>query len=707
MTRTERKGTKHTINNRNMTHTLRKAAVAVAMLCLCATTWAAQRLMAPATTSTNAQQHELRSPDGQLRVSMNIDKDGLTWRLEKNGQTVMLPSRIGLVVDGKEAIQGKARETECRQVNQSFATEFYKKAYVVDNYATLTLRFAKASVEFRAYDDGAAYRILWQGKQARVDSEQAQFCFSGDPKAFIPYVNDNRSGERYCYSFESYYDETALSAMYRDSLAITPLAVCLDGGRKAIVMDCGVEDYPCMMLVRDESTARTSGSELLKAVFAPLPLEETVGGFDRLNLVPTKRADYIARIGARQQLPWRAVVVTDRDADILDCDMAQRLAPPCRVKDTSWIKPGKVAWDWWNNTNLTGVDFASGMNTDTYLYYIDFAARNHLEYIIIDEGWSGKESLMEDLSDAIDLDRLIAHGQQKGVGIILWSSWRNLIGNRPTDGYDQAEAVMSHYARRGVKGFKVDFFDRDDQEVIASAYRLADCAARNHLLLDLHGLKPFGIQRAFPNVVNFEGVKGLENSKWEPRVGDGPLHNQPRYDVTAPYLRMLCGPMDYTPGAMTNAMRNNFFGNNDNPMSQGTRVHQMAMYTLFEAPLQMLADSPSAYEREQECTDFIAQVPTTFDETVAIDGQLGEYAVVARRKGTTWYVAAMTDWTPRQLTISLSFLGSGTHKASIFADGVNAMKDARDYRHTTQTVTATDQLRVSLSSGGGWTAIIR
>ncbi|MCR4852988.1 MAG: glycoside hydrolase family 97 protein [Prevotella sp.] len=676
---------------------MKKIAGVLTMLCLCLTTWATNWI----------QTHELSSPNGQLKVKMTSSSNGLSWCIEKGGQTVMLPSQIGLVVNGKEAILGKARKVQCQEVNQSFATPFYKKARVDDHYATLTLRFGKANVEFRAYDDGAAYRILWTGKATNIDNEQAQFCFEGDPKAFVPYVNDNRAGERYCYSFESYYDEVNLSAMHRDSLAISPLAICLANGRKAIVMDCGVENYPGMMLVRDASASRTPGSECLNAVFAPYPLQQEVGGFDRLNLVPTQRASYIARINACQSLPWRVVVVTDRDADILNCDMAQRLAPACRVKDTSWIRPGKVAWDWWNNTNLTGVDFASGMNTDTYQYYIDFASKNHLEYIIIDEGWSGKESLMEDLSPVIDLDRLIAYGKQKGVGIILWSSWRNLIGNRPADGYDVAETVMSHYAKRGVKGFKVDFFDRDDQEVIASAYRLADIGAKHHLMLDFHGLKPFGIQRAYPNVVNFEGVKGLENSKWEPRVGDGPLHNQPRYDVTAPYLRMLCGPMDYTPGAMTNAMKNNFFGNNDNPMSQGTRVHQMAMYTMFEAPLQMLADSPSAYEREQECTDFIAQVPTTFDETIAIDGQLGEYTIVARRKGDTWFVAAMTDWTPREFTINLSFLGEGNHEASIFADGTNAMKDARDYRHTTKTVTASDQLHIKLSSGGGWTAIIK
>ena len=646
----------------------------------------------------SAGNYEVSSPNGKVKVTITTD-EGVKWSVDYDGRQVLLPSAIDIrLSQGRKTYGlGKVGKVARHAVNGSFMNPFYKKLNISDAYGQLLMYTTeKFTIEVRAYDDGAAYRLISSNKKPlTVTDETVEFCFGDDYQAFVPYVNDNRGGERYCYSFESYYDEVPLSKMYPDSLAITPLAVCLPDGMKAIVMDAGVENYPGMMLKKGEGN-------VLKA-----PLEQEIGGYDRLNLVPTKRADYIAKFVKQQSLPWRAVVITERDADILNCDMAQRLAPACRIADTSWIKPGKVAWDWWNNCNITGVDFLSGMNTDTYLYYIDFAAKNRVEYIIIDEGWSGKESLMEGLSPDIDLKRLIAYGKEKGVGIILWSSWRNLIGSNPLGGIAATEAVMKHYADMGIKGFKVDFFDRDDQQVIASAYQVAQCAAKYHLYLDYHGLKPFGIQRAYPNIFNFEGVKGLENSKWEPRVGDGPLHNQPRYDVTAPYLRMLAGPMDYTPGAMMNAMKDSFFGNNDHPMSQGTRVHQMAMYTTFEAPLQMMADSPTKYMQNQECTDFIAQIPTTFDETVALDGQLGEYTVIARRKGSVWYVAAMTDWTARDLTISLDFIGEGQHTADIFADGVNAHKEATDYKHTQQTVTNKDRLAVHLSSGGGWTAIIR
>ena len=650
-----------------------------------------------------AKVERVTSPNKNLEIVVTSDGSNLTWEVNNGTVAVLEPSAIQAVVDGKPIISGQGSVARRQQVKSAFVTPVYRKKEVTDEYGLLVMKFAGGNtVEFRAYDDGAAYRICLGGKKAsRVDSETVEFRFADNYQAFIPYVNDLRGGERYSFSFESYYDEQRLQRMFVDSLAITPLSVSLPEGRKAVVMDCGVEDYPGMMLKKGEGNS-------LVAEFAPYVLEQGVLGRG-LNMIATKRAPYIAQINGPRTLPWRAVVVTQNDAQLLDCDMAMRLAPAQRINDTSWIKPGKVAWDWWNNTNVWGVDFESGMNTATYKYYIDFAQKNHLEYIIIDEGWSGRESLIDDLNPAINLQELVQYANSRGVGIILWSSWRNMIGNDALDGQAAMERYMQHYQNMGIKGFKVDFFDRDDQQVIRSAYRMAECGARHHLLLDYHGLKPMGVNRAYPNVLNFEGVKGLENSKWEPRVGDGPQHDQPRYDVSIPYLRMLCGPLDYTPGAMDNATRDNFFGNNNHPMSQGTRCHQVAMYVVFDAPLQMLADSPTKYMREQETTEFIRSIPTTFDETRALCGELGEYVAIARRKGSTWYVGAMTNWTPRTLVFDLSFLGGGSHQACIMADGVNAMngKEAMDYKYSQMTVSATGRLTVKLAPGGGWAAIIK
>lgn len=620
-----------------------------------------------AATAAWAKDYQVSSPDGLLTVIVHAGQDRLTWEVRHGSTTILTPSEIG--INGTLAkLNGK--------------TEGH----------TVTVRNQQYSVEFRADDDAAAYRITVNGKKPlTIDSETAEFNFADDYQAFVPYVNDNRSGERYCYSFESYYDEQPLSKMFTDSLAINPLAVRLPEGKLAVVADMGAVDYPGMFLLKN-------GAHGLKAAFAPYPTEETIGGHARLNLIPTRRASYIAK-DVKGALPWRIVLVTRQDRQLLTAQLPERFGPQCQIADTSWIKPGKVAWDWWNATMLTGVPFRAGMNTDTYRYYIDFAAKNHLEYIIIDEGWSTDESLRSDLNPDIDLLSLLPYAQKKGVGIILWSSWRNCINNTEED--------FKYYASLGVKGFKVDFFDRDDQAVMRSAWQIAQCAARHHLLLDYHGYRPTGIQKAWPNIVNFEGVKGLENSKWEPRSGDGPLHNQPRYDVSIPYLRQLVGPLDYTPGAMNNATRAQFFGNNDHPMSQGTRAHQVAMYTIFDAPLQMLADSPSKYIKEQETTNFISKIPTTWDEVVPLDGRLGQYVAVAKRKGNTWYVAAMTDWTPRQLTISLSMLGSGQHQAEVFADGVNADRDATDYQLSTLNVAQGDSITIRLAPAGGWSAIIK
>lgn len=655
----------------------------------------------------SAKVYTVQSLLGDMVVNINVDKS-ITWDITKGKTLVLKPSVISLQTDRQTfGVNPKVRKVTVHN---------YKND---DNggYQQLLLSCNGYDVEFRVYLNAAAYRIIPKKMINKVVNETSEYRFAGDYQSFVPYVNDNREGERWCYSFESYYDEAPLSKMYQDSLAITPLAVCLPEGKKAVVMESDVENYPGMYLLKGTSTtaastasaSHASSAYSLHAAFPPYPLKEEIGGYNRLNLVPTERANYIAEKVTR--LPWRIVLVTDEDKQLVGNDIAKLLGPQCRIKDTSWIKPGKVAWDWWNNTNITGVDFRAGINTETYKYFVDFAKKNGLEYIIIDEGWSDPEDLLI-FSDKMDMAGIIDYAKQNGVGVILWSSWRNLIQR----GHEKMEEIMKHYGDMGVKGFKVDFFDRDDQKTINSVYEVAECAAKHHLLLDLHGMRPFGVQFAYPNIVNFEGVKGLENSKWEPRVGDGPLHDQPRYDVTIPFLRALPGSFDYTPGAMVNAVRSQFFGNNDHPMSQGTRVHQMAMYTIFDAPLQMLADSPTKYMQNQECTDFIAQIPTVYDQVVPLDGKLGEYVVVAKRKGARWYIAAMNNWQARDLTVDLSLLMKMNEKtnkleklngrANIFADGINADREATDYKHTYQQVTNSDKLQIHLAPGGGWTAIV-
>jgi alpha-glucosidase len=624
--------------------------------------------------------YQVKSPDG--KISITVNPGAVTkWWVKHEDTEIITPSVISMTLDNGEVL-GKntvIRKMSAVAINQVINTPIYKKDKVQDNCNQLTLTFkGDYGLIFRAYNDGVAYRFFTQKKgEITIINEEANFNFRDDDKAFLPFVNDYRNKDKFNVSFEAHYDNLSLSAIKKDTLAFLPVLVDVGNPKKAVILEADLQDYPGMFVTHEDGNN-------LHGVFAPYPTEETV---TPLNYVVNKRADYIAKTSGTRSFPWRVVVVSTEDKQLANNDMMQRLAEPSRLRDLSWIKPGKVAWDWWNDWNISHVDFKAGINVPTYKYYIDFAAANKLEYIIIDEGWSDDHDLN---NSKLDIQSIVDYGKQKNVGVILWSTWYAITRD--------ADGLFAKFSQMGVKGFKIDFIDRDDQKMVSSLYELAKKAAEHHLLVDYHGMyKPSGLLRTYPNVINCEGVKGLENMKWG-------TDNQPGYDVSIPFIRMMSGPMDYTPGAMRNASKDAFRAVNSNPMSQGTRCHQLAMYTVFEAPLQMLSDNPTIYMREQESTNFIAAIPTTFDETVSLDGKVGEYVSIARRKGTTWYAGAMTNWNAREITVDLSFLGDGNYKAVIFADGVNANRDATDYNSKTITVTAKDKLNIKMAPGGGWAA---
>jgi alpha-glucosidase len=497
---------------------------------------------------------------------------------------------------------------------------------------------------------------------------------------------DYRGGQTFNSSFENTYKEIKLSRFPKDSLAFLPVLVDVGQNKKAELFEVDLEDYPGMYVDLNQT------GKGFKGVFAPYPLEVEIGGSNRLNLIPTKRADYIAKTNGTRSFPWRAVVISEQDKDLLSSYIVQKLASPSRIADPSWIKVGQVAWDWWNSMNISGVDFRAGKNFDTYKYFIDFAAKYKMPYILLDAGWNVAGDLTKPIAN-IKLEELIAYGNQKGVGLMVWSSWKDMMS--------QKEKALPFYEKVGIKGIKIDFIDRDDQLAVASTYDIAKLAAEHHVLIDYHGVfKPTGLQRTWPNVVGYEGVYGLENFKWAPNF-DGP-----RYCVTLPFIRNQAGPMDYTSGAMRNSNKANYRPVNSNPMAQGTRVNQMAQYIVFEVPIQMLSDNPTIYLKDHECTEFITKVPTTFDETVPLDGKVAEFVTIARRKDNVWFVGAMTNWSPRELTIDLSFLGAGEYNAEIFKDGINADRDATDYKKEVITVKSGDKLILKLMNGGGWVARI-
>lgn len=628
----------------------------------------------------SAKTYQVKSPDGKISINISAGS-AVSWSVNHEGTKVITPSEISMTLDngevlGKNAVVKKATNATGNAV---INTPIYKKASVQDNYNQLTLAFkGDYSLIFRVYNDGAAYRFATQRKgELTIINEGANFNFKDDHKAFLPFVQDYRNKDKFNTSFESHYDNINLSKIKKDTLAFLPVLVDVGSPKKAVILEADLQDYPGMYLT-------PGAGNNLHGVFAQYPTEEAVS---RINYVVKKRADYIAKTTGTRSFPWRVIVISTEDRQLADNDMMQRLGEPSHITDCSWIKPGKVAWDWWNDWNVSHVDFKSGINVPTYKYYIDFAAANKLEYIIIDEGWSDDGDLNK---TKLDVQAVVDYGKQKNVGVILWSTWYGMTRD--------CEGFMDKYEKMGVKGFKIDFIDRDDQKMIKSLYDVAAIGAKHHMLIDYHGMyKPSGMQRTWPNVINCEGVKGLENMKWG-------TDNQPGYDVSIPFIRMMAGPMDYTPGAMRNATKEAFRPVNSNPMSQGTRSHQLAMYTIFEAPLQMLSDNPTAYMREKESTDFIDAIPTVFDATVALDGKVGEYVSIARKKGSTWYAGAMTSWSPRDLTVDLSFLGDGKYKATLFEDGINADKDGTDYTTKTITVTAKDKLNIKMASGGGWAA---
>ncbi|CAN5133627.1 glycoside hydrolase family 97 protein [soil metagenome] len=632
------------------------------------------------------KEFEIKSPDGNITLHVSANEK-LQWSVWHKDQQIITPSALSLQLEDGTVLgdQPKVIGSKVENINTAITAINYNKASIPDQYQQLTVNCkGDFSVLFRVYNDAVAYRFVTRIQGALIiKNEEANFNFTDDDKAFIPIQWDYRGGQNFNSSFEALYHEINLSQFPKDSLAFLPLLVDVGQNKKVVVLEADLEDYPGMYL------NLTPGSKGLKGVYAPYPLEAQNGGYNNINIIPTKRADYIAKTAGTRSFPWRAVVISEQDKELLNNDIVQKLASPPRLSEVSWIEPGQVAWDWWNARNITHVDFKVGLNIVTYKYFIDFASANKIKYIIIDGGWSPQLDLFK-VNPALDLQQVIDYGKQKNVGVILWASWNAIV--------HQMDTAFPYYAKMGVKGFKIDFIDRDDQVAVASLYEIAKKAADNKLMVDYHGaFKPTGLQRTYPNVMGYEGVKGLENYKWADE-------DQPRYTVTIPYIRMMAGPMDYTPGAMRNVNQANYRAIGNNPMSKVTRCNQLAMYVIFEAPLQMLSDNPTIYMKEQECTDFITKVPVTFDETIPLDGKVGEYVALARKKGDTYFIGAMTNWTARDITLDFSFLPTGNYQAEIFSDGLNAERDGTDYKKEVMKISSGQKIAIHLAGGGGWAA---
>lgn len=640
--------------------------------------------------SAQAQKnYNISSPDGLLTADITVGEQ-LTWSLSHDGAQLIDPSPVSLTLAGGEQLgpNARVRRANKESFGETIVSPFWISSSVENRYNELQFTFrGDWGITFRLYDDGLAYRFHTSRKGTlTIASEEATFRFTGDHHAWVPYVKGGLGGDQLQSSFENTYQHTPLSQINRERLIFLPLLADAAPGKRVLITEADLESYPGMYLTPDTLTDHT-----LKGLFAGYPAAVEQGGHNNLQMRVTQREAFIARTDGSRSFPWRVCVVTGNDATLAASSMVYRLASPSRLEDTAWIKPGKVAWEWWNDWNLEGVDFKTGVNNETYKYYIDFASEHGIEYVILDEGWAvNRQADLMQVIPGIDIPALVAYGRERGVGIILWAGYH---------AFDRdMEEVCRHYAAMGVKGFKVDFMDRDDQELVNFIYRAAETAARHKLLLDLHGIyKPTGLSRTWPNVLNFEGVHGLEQMKWSPESVD-----MVTYDVTVPFIRMAAGPMDYTQGAMRNASRGNYRPVNSEPMSQGTRCRQLALYVVFNSPINMLCDSPTNYMREPESLQFIASIPTVWDETLPLSGRVGEHVTLARRSGDDWYVGGITGWKSRDIEVDLSFLPTGQYEMTLFRDGVNAHRKGSDYRKETRNVASGEILRLHLAPGGGF-----
>lgn len=641
-------------------------------------------LIGNASLAAKEKKYVLSSPDGTLKVEISVGNE-LAYQVMHGNDTILSHSNIGLVLENGTIVGKTPRITgeRRRKIKDNIESPFYRFKEFVATGNELDLKLKGGfGIIFRAYNEGVAYRFYTtQSSDIIIKEEQAEFNFKEDYTAYLPYTTNDKKPMAMAY--QNVYDITPLSKA-QPKLAFLPVTVDC-GSVKLTLLESDLEAYPGMFVQSQQ------GKYGLKGVFAPYPAKTDFYPWRKQEYV-TETTDFISRSRGSRSYPWRVLAITEKDTDMPVNNLVYALASPNRIGDTSWIKTGKVAWDWWNDWNLKGVPFKAGINMDTYKYYIDFASRNGLEFIVLDEGWyDPKSGDMLTVIPELDLTELIAYGKSKGVEIVLWTVF-NVLDS-------QLEAACKKYADMGIKGFKVDFLDRDDQTAVEMVYRIAEMTARYKLTLDLHGIyKPTGINRTYPHIINFESVFGMEEVKWTDIK-----NNMPLYDVTFPYIRMMAGPVDYTPGAMRNATKADWRAMYYTPASMGTRCHQLAAYIVHDSPFTMLCDAPTNYLNEQECVDFIASLPVEVDSTFIASGELGKYIVTVRKKDVNWYIGGMTNWDERDVQLDFSFLPEGmSYTAVLFKDGVNANKQAEDYRKETIRIDKDSRLTLHLASGGGF-----
>lgn len=634
-------------------------------------------------TAFGQKVHQLASPSGNIRISVELT-DQIQYDVTQGNQTLMDNCVIGLETANHQlGIHPKLNKVVRQNVNEELTPIVPLKFSTITNrYNQLLLKFKGGySVEFRAFDDGFAYRFLTDLKgEQEIMNEILRLNFVDDCLLHL----QQPDGFKTSYE-EEYRHQTSSEWKNSNRMALLPLLASTPKGDKILMSETNLTDYPAMFLKND-------GQGGITAVFPRLPLEFGEDGDRSLKIL--KEANCIARTAGKRSYPWRYFVITDDDRKLIENTLSYRLAEKNVIENTSWIKPGLASWEWWNGATPYGpdVDFKAGCNLDTYKYFIDFASHYGVEYIVMDEGWAMNTRNPYKPNPSVDRHELIRYGKEKNVGIVLWLTWLTVENH-----FDLFET----FEKWGVKGVKIDFMDRSDQWMVNFYERVAHEAAKHHLFVDFHGaFKPAGLEYKYPNVLSYEGVRGME------QMGGC----RPDNSVYFPFIRNAVGAMDYTPGAMLSMQPEVYHSERPNSASIGTRAYQMALFVLFETGLQMMADNPTLYYRNDECTRFITQVPQTWDETIALEAKAGEYAIVAKRKGEQWYIGGMTNNRERErvFNISLDFLQEGkNYLMTSFEDGINADHQAMDYRKQEQSLKKGDHITVRLARNGGFAAVIR
>ena len=621
------------------------------------------------------------SPGGNLRMEIEV-ADKISYTVWSGADKVLDACTLSLTLADRTL--GEA--PRLRSVKRSSADEMLerrnptKDAVVRNCYNAVQLRFAgDYAVEFRLFDDGVAYRFVTSlPGEVEVLGEECRLGLPAGSEAWLSEVNGFRS------MYEEPYTRVAMSGYApSDKMSYLPVLVGMPGGKKLLLAESDVRDYPCMFV-------RSDGRGGFESLFPRVPKEYGPDGDRSLKVLSEE--PYIARTQGTRTFPWRLAVVAEEDADLIENELVWLLAAPAADTDWEWVKPGLVSWDWWNGMRLSGVDFRAGRNTESYRYYIDFAAKYGVPYIIMDEGWSASTTDVFRPNPDLDLPGLIAYGKERNVQIVLWLTWLAVEKDM--------ERLFTTLEEWGIPGVKIDFMDRSDQWMVNYYERVAREAAKHHLFVDFHGsFKPAGLEYKYPNVLSYEGVRGMEQM--------GGCY--PDNSLYLPFMRNAVGPMDYTPGAMISMQPNVYRSERPNAASIGTRAYQLALFVVFESGLQMLADNPTLYYRNEDCTRFITQVPVTWDETVALEAKAGEYVIVAKRKGDKWFIGGMTNngKKEREFTIKLDFLNKDrSYQMISFEDGINAGRQAMDYRCKSSQVKAGEQLTIKMVRNGGFAAVI-